>query len=387
METRKLFFIDPQSYNNLATYDRSLLEGFKKYSVYFFGNTLYKEYIPDNVAFFPIFSYSTKKSNFTKVISYVQSLRYIMKAIIREKPSCVHIQWLRLWEIDFWFIKWLQRRDIKVIFTAHNLLPHDSGDKYRQKYLKYYRTIDHIIVHTSDTKHKLITDFEICPDKISVIRHGILKSTLDGKSISNCQLKLKSELNIENQLVFSSLGFQSLYKGTDNIIEAWTSSKQLYDNPNLILLIAGKNVNVDYSKISHIKNVRIIDDMVTDVEFSALVNLSSVVLLPYRTISQSGLLLTAISQNKPVIVSNAGGLSEPLEIAKIGWNIGPSSANELSMLMIHLSENPDEILAVTNDYQGFETIKTVYSWEHIATETERVYETLYTSKNNLKSTN
>lgn len=376
MGIKKLFFIDPQSYNNLATYDRSLLEEFKNYSVYFFGNILYKEYVPDNVKFFPIFSYSTKSTPILKAISYLQSLKRIIRMIGKEKPSHVHIQWLRLWELDFWFLKWLQKHDIKVIFTAHNILPHDSGNKYRQKYLKYYHTVDHIIVHTSDTRQKLITDFGLSPSKISVIRHGILDTTLDSNSSSICQLQLQAHLHIENKLVFSSLGFQSLYKGTDNIIEAWVSSEQLYNNADVILLIAGKNINVDYSKLSHINNVRIIDKMVTDTEFSALVNLSSVILLPYRIISQSGLLLTAISKNKPVIVSDAGGLAEPLEIAKIGWNIGSSSTDKLSKLMIYLSQHPDEVSTIANDSKSFNAVKAVYSWRHISAETEKVYDTL-----------
>lgn len=376
MKDKKLVFIDPQSYNNLATYDRSLLEQFKDYSVDFFGNTLYAEYVPGNVRFSPVFSYSTKSSAVSKAISYIRSLRSIMSRIKKEKPSHVHIQWLRLWEIDYLFLKWLQKRGIKVVFTAHNILPHDSGDKYRNKYLKYYNAVDHIIVHTSVTKRELVDSFGIPADKISVIRHGILSTTLDDEAISECQKHLSNELGTDNKIVFSSLGFQSLYKGTDNIINAWLSSPLLYDNPTVMLLLAGKNSNVDYSKISQLGNVRIIDRKVSDTEFSALVNLSSVVLLPYRTISQSGLLLTALSQNKPVIVSDAGGLSEPLAIANVGWNIGKSSVDGLGDLMVRLSKHPEEIRSIADDSKRFEAIKDAYSWTRIASETERVYDHL-----------
>lgn len=59
-------------------------------------------------------------------------------------------------------------------------------------------------------------------------------------------------------ICFSSLEIQSNYKGIDIIIDV--CNNYFATNDNLHLIIAGKNQNIDYSSISNIKNVTIVNE-------------------------------------------------------------------------------------------------------------------------------
>lgn len=103
---------------------------------------------------------------------------------------------------DKLFLFWLKKQGIKTIFTAHNILPHDSGDKYRRQYQKYYNTVDKIIVHSSKTKEELTHDFNLEEDKVIVIPHGMIDIEADRNNVDRRMAEISSELKLENKIVF-----------------------------------------------------------------------------------------------------------------------------------------------------------------------------------------
>lgn len=60
---------------------------------------------------------------------------------------------------------------------------------------------------------------------------------------------------LENKIVFTSLGEQSYYKGSDLIIEAWLRSSTLNQSDKCVLVMAGKFKNIDYKEVEKYKNV------------------------------------------------------------------------------------------------------------------------------------
>ena len=59
--------------------------------------------------------------------------------------------------------------------------------------------------------------------------------------------------------------------------------------------------------------LKVLDKFLSDNEFNDLIEKSDVLIFPYRKISQSGVLLTALAHRKPVLVSRVGGLTQPLK--------------------------------------------------------------------------
>ena len=126
-------------------------------------------------------------------------------------------------------------------------------------------------------------------------------------------------------MVFSSLGIQTHYKGVDLIVKVWAENTALRDNPDCMLLLIGRNRHIDYSPLSTCRNVFILDEMISDIDFQGYLHLSSLLLLPYRRISQSGVLLTAIGVGGATVIG-----------AVIGFlfrEISPSSKNKVMVLV------------------------------------------------------
>lgn len=378
-----ILYIDPQSYGNLEIYDNSLLKELPKDNIVLFAcSSLLKKSLPENnIITIPLFHYN-KKRGIIKVLSYLKSLFKVLLLIRKQRPSLIHVQWLRLLPIDSWLYLYVKKRfNIKIVFTAHNLLPHDSGEKYRKSYQKFYKQIDAVIVHESNSKKELIEKFGIEPNKISVIKHGVLTFNLDEEKVAKEEKEIIGENAIETQqLVFSSLGLQAYYKGTDALINVWNNCPQLHDNPNCKLIIAGRRGSMlDYSVLKSFKNVVVEDKYLSDERLIAYLRITNVILLPYRVISQSGVLLSAIGTKTPFLVTDVGGLAEPLAIADVGWKIEECDELKLKVALINLIESPQEVLDKKNNSDSaWELVQREYSWKEIGQKTHNLYCSLTT---------
>ena len=278
--------------------------------------------------------------------------------------------------MDYCFLKLVKLlTSSKVIYTAHNLLPHDSENQH-DKYILYYKTVDSIIVHVESSKKELIKKFGINSSKINVIPHGVLDFDIDENLVETYREELHRKIGFKNQLVFATLGNQSLYKGSDLIARVWKDNEFLHNDEAYKLIILGKNNQIDFSEINQIKNVYIEDRYLTNEEFIGALRCSDIILLPYRTISQSGVLLSCINECVPVIVSNTGGLGEIIEQFPIGWNMGESNINNLQKSILETSQLQSRIKNLKHDINLWKLAKEFYSWDSISLKTFELYKNM-----------
>lgn len=370
----KVFYIDPQSYNNLSLYDASLLHAVKGHDIAYFCNKMYQ--LPQ----FPVarvqclFEYNRYKNGMLKGISYLLSMLRLCWAVWRERPAVVHVQWLRVWHLDWLFMRWCQWCGCRVVHTVHNVVPHVERPSDKAHYQKYYAQADALIVHNENTRQQLVRDMHIGAEKVSVIAHGAMRFPVCEEEVMQQAERFRREFSLENRpVIFSALGVQKPYKGIEEVIEAWATTPALHQSAQCHLLIAGRSHGIDYSRLAGLPNVTIIDRMLTDVEFEALLSLTTVALLSYRRISQSGLLFSCINRRVPVLVTDVGGLPEALQIAPVGWNIGPLSVSALRQQMLYLSQHRSEVEAVHRNNEAFMLLEKAYSWEQSGALTSALY--------------
>ena len=67
------------------------------------------------------------------------------------------------------------------------------------------------------------------------------------------------------------------------------------------------------------------NEFVPNEEVAKYYEVSDVVILPYRSATQSGILNVAYGFNKPVIVTDVGGLAEFVDDGKTGFVVEPNS--------------------------------------------------------------
>lgn len=374
---KKIFYIDPQSMNNLSEYDYSVTKEIDCEIIYLCSK--YYDYkINPKLKYIYVFKYNYIKNVFQKSLSYVISLIYIAILIIKYKPVLVHIQWFKIPKLDYLFWKVVKKIfRIKIIHTAHNVLPHNTGNTYHDIYRKIYKNLsDKIIVHSTNTQEELCGLFHIEKEKVAIIRHGLLKMKYNEFEYKNQFRNSPLYEIIQNKIVFTSLGEQSYYKGSDLIIKTWLKTPQLNQSDKCVLVMAGKFDKIDYKKIENHKNVFIKNQRISNEEYMFWLKHTDAYLLPYRTISQSGALLTALSEHLPVITTNVGGISEPISIANIGWNIGDAKIENLQKTLLYILHSPEEILNIKKDDEGWKKIEKFYDWRKISKETELLYKFL-----------
>lgn len=359
----KLFYIDPQSYKNLADYDRYLLTNID-IEKYFFCSEKFNFEISGNTKIDKCFFYNSL-SGFKKVISYVKSVIYILKRVKKHEPDIIHFQWLKIPHFDYFVLKKIKHgsKKTKIILTAHNILPHNTGNKYEKIYGKIYSFIDGIIVHGKNTKENLLQKFAIAEDKIAVIPHGFLP-----REKKEEQKKVNDDF-----ITFSIIGSLSKYKGVDLLVEAWCTSEQLLESKNCKLLIAGAGKMECLANIPVNKNIELINRFLSDEELDDIIERTDISILPYRVISQSGVLLTMLAENKPVIVSNVGDISQPFEFAKCGWILEDIEIDTIRILLESIVKDKSEYTKIKNDTKMWADIETFYSWKDIGKKTRTFY--------------
>lgn len=373
-----LFYIDPQSFYNLAVYDKSLLSNIQgRPSIHYFCSSEYDAGELEGIVSYTIFRYNKKKHLF-KIISYCYSLLCILRFSMRLKPDIIHIQWFKIPHVDYLVYKYIRKRTkASLVFTAHNILPHNTGEKYVGIYSKIYNIVDAIIVHDQKTKGELIEKFGLPADKITIIRHGLIKYNVERSAVEKeiDAVKAKYQIN-EEKLLLCAPGKQSYYKGSDVLLKAWTSSEILTKASNACLLVAGKCGGVDITLASNVDNIYFEDRFLSDERFEALLEMSDVLVLPYRKISQSGVLLSAIFTETPFLVTDIGGLSEPLMYGDVGWRIAECKEELIAGILEDLINNPSQVRLKKQDKAQWAKVKAEYKWEKIGAKTTTLYQSL-----------
>ncbi|MDO4801025.1 MAG: glycosyltransferase [Prevotellaceae bacterium] len=260
-----IFYIDQQSYGNLSVYDYSLLSRIdRSVEIHYFCNRLYDaEMLEHNIHYHKIFRYSGKQG-LAKKVSYTLSVLKLLLFIILYAPKVIHQQWIKATFLDLIIWKISKRFfNTKIIYTAHNVLPHIGTIKSNDEYKKVYSVCDVIISHTLTSQKELAATFPETENKIQIIPHGVLDFNISQSEINDAKSVILQQYDLKGKLILGMFGFQSLYKGSDIILKLWSECPELSANDNLRLLVIGKSEQ-DILPASLPSNVIVVDRYVAN---------------------------------------------------------------------------------------------------------------------------
>jgi glycosyltransferase involved in cell wall biosynthesis len=234
-----------------------------------------------------------------------------------------------------------KNKKTKIIALVDNILPHEKriGDKQFTQY--FINQTDGLIAMSAC----VFTDLDY-------FRKGQIKRFTPhpiydhyGKLISKNEALEKLNLNPEiNYLLF--FGFIRDYKGLDLLLESLTDEQ--IQPLNIKLLVAGEfygNEEKYHQLVAHLglkEKVIFFSNYIPDEEVNQYFCASSLVVQPYKTATQSGVTQIGYHFNKPMLVTNVGGLSEIIENGKCGYVVDPNSAsiaNAIADYFIQSREN------------------------------------------------
>ncbi|MBV6389019.1 MAG: hypothetical protein JNIBNLAF_00615 [Nitrosomonas europaea] len=244
----------------------------------------------------------------------------------RGSYSILHMHWLHAFyspadknSVDNFLntIKYAKDLNYKIIWTAHNLLPHEhsvqSEEVHRYVRQNIINLCDHILVHDCTAKKALIETFNIDEKKLYITPHGLY----DVNESSKSKEIIKTELGLPvNSFVILLLGRIRKYKGIDKAILAFNKAcKRVGKDNNIILLVAGfpddkelDNFILSFSEEN--TNIRYINRELTSDEVNDLFGISDISCLPYESGLTSGIAYMSISHKIPMLVTDLPFLAE-----------------------------------------------------------------------------
>lgn len=141
---------------------------------------------------------------------------------------------------------------------------------------------------------------------------------------------------------------------------------QVRRNKHLLLIVGefredkSKYINL-IDELGIAQNVKIIDNYVPDQEIENIFMSSDLVILPYISSTQSGIVQIAFGFEKPVIVTNVGGLPEVVKNGITGYVVEPKDSDAIAQATIKFfKENKAEIFSENINKESYK-----YSWDHM----------------------
>jgi glycosyltransferase involved in cell wall biosynthesis len=216
----------------------------------------------------------------------------------------------------------------KIVCIADNVIPHEHrpGDKAFTKY--FLKSCDGFIAMSE----KVLTDLRQFEQEkpVKVVAHPLYDNF--GESVS--KMDARKELGIaDSEFVILFFGFIRKYKGLDILLDAMKLMKQ---NPkpeirNPKLLVAGEFYEDEKPYLDQIGKLGIADsvilrtDFIPDNQVKYYLSAADVLVQPYRSATQSGVTPLAYYFEKPMIVTNVGGLPSLVPHEKAGLVAEPNA--------------------------------------------------------------
>ena len=169
-------------------------------------------------------------------------------------------------------------------------------------------------------------------------------------------------------------------KGLEVLLKSF--NKVIAKNPNTLLLIAGKPWENNFSIYQNIidKN-NLTNHCVLHTKFIPHKDVahyycaSDLVVLPYKKIYQSGVLMMALSYERAVLVSDLPPLKEIITNDEDGFLFKTEDADSLSIKINEILANNELLESVR--IKGSKLINTKYNWDEIGILTKNAYKTIY----------
>jgi glycosyltransferase involved in cell wall biosynthesis len=250
-----------------------------------------------------------------------------------EKPDLIVFDW---WHPFFAFchrgITEFLNKDLKkrILFVTENFVSHEGNfvDRFLTKIgLKNATSFLALSAKVEEELKEISNGRRIYRSELPVYDCYDADKSIDSSSAREA-FGLSSD-----SLVLLFFGYIRKYKGLDLLIDAFPLiHKRL---PNAKLLIVGESyddISFYEDKISHsgcADSIILENKFVPNEDVAKYYHASDLVILPYRSATQSGILNVAYGFSKPVLVTNVGGLAEFVYEDRTGFVVKPDSSEEL----------------------------------------------------------
>lgn len=316
-----------------------------------------------------------KNLNIHRCINSINPLNWISvgNRIKKERPDLVIIKyWLPFMGPSFGTIlrRIKSNNHTQVICIVDNMIPHEKriGDTAFTKY--FIKAVDAFVAMSKNVLED-INSFDSSKPKV-LSPHPLFDNFGEVLPRELALEKLGLDPAYRYILFF---GLIRKYKGLDLLIEAF--SDQRFRDRKIKLIVAGEyysdkeTYTTLIEKYSLEKDIIQVDQFISDSDVKYYFSASDLVVQPYKSATQSGVTQIAYHFNKPMVVTDVGGLGELCPHEKVGFVV-PIDVKEIANAILRSFEDNLQATFVANIKEE----KKKYSWNILV---QNMF-TLYRSK-------
>ena len=364
----KVSIIDPVGgHGGMDYYDYGIAQGLG-------GNDLSVDYytcnktnvrLYENVQTKTIFGNVWEKKGLLKLLTFLNGYLKSFKSAKQAKSEVLHFQFFGLGIINLFVLGLACLFKQKKVVTLHDIESfHQGSSKFIAKLcLKF---IDGIIVHNQFSKSEFEKSFKF-HGITSIIPHGNYLPFVTTQPLNSDSQKI-------NILFFGQI---KEVKGIDVLLDAM--EKVVQKSNNYHLTIAGRPWKTEVRHYEDkIKEKGLMNHVTThfkyikDKDVDQLYKEATVIVMPYKKIYQSGVLLLSFSYGRTVIASDLPPFKEVISDEKNGFLFESEDSSSLSSCILKL--NHKSISNATENSKNL--ISKEYDWVKIGKATLKFYTNL-----------
>lgn len=256
----------------------------------------------------------------------------------------------------------------KIICIFDNVIPHEKSiiDRLLTKY--FTGCIDGAVVMSRSVGEDLKMFRSGIPVKLNP--HPLFDNYGPALPRKEALEKLDLQEECEYLLFF---GFIRAYKGLDLLIDAFSNIK--LRSRKLKLLVAGEFYESDAPYKEQVRrsglgeDVIFYDRFIGEDEVSLFFSAADLVVQPYRSATQSGVTQIAYHFEKPMLVTDVGGLSEIVPDGKCGYVVNPDSESVAGAIEDFFVNNRKDLFV-----RGVKEEKAKFTWEKLTASIRKIYD-------------
>jgi glycosyltransferase involved in cell wall biosynthesis len=263
---------------------------------------------------------STYQTISQALLTYLQKGRFraIAEIIKQQKPDVLLFPLFYTWNP---FIQ-AHLSGIPSVVAVHDPIPHPGFSESVYKFLedKSIQRASRCLLLSESLRQALVQRGAV-PEKIDHIPHGVLSAYYQGLPAQPTQTP-------DRLITLLFFGRITPYKGLEVLLQAYQKIKSRHD---LRLLIVGSGDMKPYqSLLKDLPEVEVVNEWIREEDIDQYFCQADILVLPYTSASQSGVLAVAAGYALPVLATRVGGIPEQIIDGETGLLVEPNSVDHLA---------------------------------------------------------
>lgn len=285
------------------------------------------------------------------------------------RPDVVILQWWHPYFAPCYRIIATLLGKIPLLITCHNVFPHERFPLDRFLTRMVLKRADGYIVQSHLDEKDLLT---VKPDANYVVTPHPTYNAFKMKNMSRAEARELLAVGHDSPMLLF-FGFVREYKGLKYLLDALPEVKKRI--PDISLWVVGdfgddKDVYLEQIEKNRIgDNIRLVEGYVPDQEVEKYFAAADLVVLPYVSATQSGIVQIAYGFDKPVVVTDVGGLPDVVRHKETGYVVPSGNAQEIAKAVISFYQEDRE----TDWESNIRKQAAEFSWETMVERMEKCF--------------